>query len=133
MTVAISRVRAWGFAIVATSFAVALVESGVVFHADALLPGWDKPVHAITAFGLVLAFCPARDGRRLGVVAAIAMGLAWEVVQFVIDPYQGHTAAMYALDTVTDLAADVFGAVLTLRTRPGPTAASHAITSATPR
>lgn len=39
----------------------------------------------------------------------------WEAVQFWVDPYQGHAPAIYALDTVTDLAADVIGAVVALR------------------
>ena len=97
---------------VALSFAVAFVESGVVLHADAVVPGWDKPVHALCGYGIVLALCPMPHRRQLGVVAAITLGLGWEVVQFFIDPYQGQTPAVYALDTVTDLAADLLGAVI---------------------
>jgi hypothetical protein len=133
MAVLIPAVRAWGFAVVGASFAVAVVESGVVFHADQVLPGWDKAIHALCAFGLVLALCPSPGGRRRAVVAVIATGLAWEAVQFLIDPYQGHTPAIYILDTATDLAADVIGAALALRPASAPTAAPRVTTRATPR
>lgn len=115
MAVVIPAARMWGFAIAAASFAVAIVESGVVFQADQVVPGWDKAIHALCAFGLVLVLCPSRDRRRRGVIAAIAMGMAWEVAQFWIDPYQGHSVALYAVDTVTDLAADVIGALAAVR------------------
>lgn len=132
MTVLIPTARAWGFAVVGGSFAVAIVESGVVFHADQVLPGWDKVIHALCAFGLVLALCPV-DRRGRAVLAVIAIGLGWEAAQFWIDPYQGHTVALYAVDTATDVMADVVGAVAAARPPRMRTAASHPITSATPR
>jgi len=132
MTVVTRAARMWGFAIVAASFAVAVVESGVVFHADDVLPGWDKAIHALCAFGIVLALAPARDQRRRGALAAIAIGLGWEVAQFWMDPYQGHTVALYAVDTVTDLTADVIGALAAV-VPPTRTAASRPSASATPR
>jgi hypothetical protein len=132
MTVLIPTARAWGAALVAASFTVAVVESGVLFHADQVIPGWDKAIHAACAFGLVLALSPTPDRRRRGIVAVIAIGLAWEAAQFWLDPLQGHTVALYAVDTVTDLTADVIGALAAARplTR---TAAPRPIRSATPR
>src|SRR3954468_636718 len=109
MTVLIPTARACGAALVVASFTVAVVESGVLFHADQVIPGWDKAIHAACAFGLVLALAPTPDRRWRGVVAAIAIGLAWEAAQFWIDPLQGHTVALYAVDTATDLTADVIG------------------------
>src|SRR4026207_2000228 len=112
MAMVMTAPRRWGIAILAVSFAIALVESGVVLHADRAVPGWDKAIHALCAFGLVLALCPSRDRRRRGAIRAIAMGVAGEAAQFWIDPYQGHSVELYALDTFTDMAADVIGAVV---------------------
>lgn len=115
----ILAIRMWGFAIFAACIAIAAVESGLIVHVDAVLPGWDKPVHALCVFGLVLILTP-QPRRRRGVVAAIAAGIAWELAQFFFDPLQGHTPELWALDTATDLAADLAGAVLAMRAAPRP-------------
>jgi hypothetical protein len=115
MAMLIPAARAWGFAIVALCFAIAAVESGLLLNADAVVPGWDKPIHALCAFGVVLITTPRRERRRLGFVAAVAAGIGWEVVQFSVDPFQGHEPAIYAVDTITDLLADAVGAALAMR------------------
>ena len=111
--------RARGFAIVALCFAIAAFESGLLVDADRALPGWDKPVHALCAFGVVLALEPRPGRRRLAAVAAIAIGIAWEAIQFFVDPFQGHEPALYAIDTLTDVLADALGAALAARTTRG--------------
>jgi hypothetical protein len=115
MAMLIPAARAWGFAIVAVCFAIAALESGLLLNADAAVPGWDKPIHALCAFGVVLMLTPQRERRRLGLVAAIAAGIGWEVAQFLVEPFQGHAPAIYAIDTITDLLADAVGAVLATR------------------
>lgn len=92
-------------------FAAATAESRLALHADEHLPLWDKVVHAIAGLGLLLAIAP-RTGRRAPAFAAVlGLGVAWEVAQFVIDPFQGKTPVPYAIDTVTDVLADAAGAV----------------------
>jgi hypothetical protein len=119
MVVTTGRRRAIGIALIALTFAVAAVESGLALGADAALPLWDKPMHAVGAFALALAVTPTPRWRSSTLVAVVGVCVAWEVIQFIVDPYQGHAPLAYALDTLTDLAADVAGALVAFR-RGGP-------------
>ncbi len=100
------------------TFAIAAVESGFAFHVDDALPLWDKPVHALCAFGLMLMISPARRLRTAALVAVLGTGIAWEVVQFVVEPFQGQPPLRYAIDTLTDIIADILGTLYALRRSP---------------
>jgi len=115
MKVHIPASRAVGIALIALSFAVGAVESGLFLRADDALPLWDKAIHALCALGIVLVVAPRGLSARSAVAIALGAGLVWEVIQFVIDPFQKHTPPIYAIDTLTDLAADVAGGLIALR------------------
>ena len=128
MKVHIPASRAVGIALIAASFAVGVVESGLFLRADDAIPLWDKAIHALCAAGVVLAVAP-RARTRVAVGVGLGAGFGWEVIQFAVDPFQGHAPLVYWIDTLTDLAADVVGALIALRwtaapvTRVGATAA----------
>jgi hypothetical protein len=112
--------RAVGIALVALTFAVAAIESGLTLHADLAIPLWDKPMHAMGAFGLTFIASPSPAWRRAALVAVLGTCVAWEVIQFVVEPFQGHAPLAYVLDTLGDLLSDVAGALFALRAV-GPT------------
>lgn len=115
MRIHIPAPRAVGLALIAVSFAVGAVESGLFLRADDAIPLWDKVIHAVCALGIVLVAAPKGARPRSAVAIALVAGSGWEVIQFAVDAFQGHSPQIYAIDTITDLAADAVGGVIALR------------------
>jgi len=114
MAMRIRRGRRRGVALVLAMFTLALLESRLELHADQWLPLWDKPVHALTAAGLVLTVSPRRDRSGWTWLGIMALGIAWEIAQFEIQPFAGVAPIAWAVDTAGDLFADGAGAFVAL-------------------